>query len=305
MTQRLTVKLRRLQRDSHDKCSACGRPFLEGDTAHAGYSANDQELYVGNCCRTLLVETAARHYWQPMPDEVPPGASTLWRYMDFAKFAALIKDKAVHFARADQLGDPWEAAKGSALNKQRWDEHYLQFFRDSVRNPPPGYRCELSDDEVEKEARRLLHELAEIGELDRRTFYVSCWHESEVESEALWRLYCPPPSSGIAIRTTASALNASLGDDPEIEIARVSYVDFRSGFAGVNDAIFRKRRSLSHEKEVRAVIRLHAESPEQGMNRPANLSLLLKAIVVSPFAPSWFEATLREVMTRFGVNAPP
>ena len=304
MTHRETQELRRLERDSHDKCSQCGRLFREADTAHAGYSSDGNSLYVGDCCKAQLAETAARYYWQARPYVVPDSSTALWRYMDFAKFVALLKDGSIYFARADQLGDPWEGAKGAIPNKRRWDEHYLRFFRESIRNPPPGVDFNLSEEDVEAEAQRLLHELGDAGEHDIRMTYVSCWHENEGESEALWRLYCPPQSAGIAIQTTFSALNSSLGDDPNVQIGRVRYVDFRSRFAGVNDAIFRKRQSLSHEKEVRAVIRYVGGTEELGIARPVELCCLLKAVVVSPFAPLWFEAVLCEAMARFAVSAP-
>jgi hypothetical protein len=303
MTHRFTAELRRLERDSHEKCSSCGRPFRHADTAHAGYSSDGGVLFVGDCCKSQVAETAVRYYWMERAYATPEAYATLWRYMDFAKFAALLKDRSIYFARADQLGDPWEGAKGAIPNKPRWDQHYLRFFRESLRNPPPGVDFNLSDKEVEKEANRLLSEFASAGERDLRRTYVSCWHENEFESEALWRLYCPPQSPGIAIQTTLSALNASMGNDPSIQIGRVRYVDFRSHFAGINEAFFRKRQSLSHEREVRAVIRPNGET-SLGVLRPAVLPALLKAIVISPFAPSWFEPLLREVMTRFGADAP-
>ena len=304
MTQRFTQELRKLERDSHDKCSSCGRSFHEADTAHAGYSINGAPLYVGDCCEAHLAETAARYYWQPRAYEIPEAEAPLWRYMDFSKFVALLKDQALYFARADSLGDRWEGAKGIASNKSKWDEHYLQFFRDGFRNPPPGADFNISEEQIEKEAQRLLCELGAAGEHDIRTTYVSCWHEGNVESEALWRLYCPPQSAGIAIRTTFSALNVSLGDDPSIRIGRVRYIDFRKTFAGVNDAIFRKLQSLGHEKEVRAVIRRFEPSEGLGILRPVELPQLLKTVVVSPFAPPWLEVVLRETMSRFGVHAP-
>jgi hypothetical protein len=118
MTLRFTPELRHLERRCHDKCSSCGKPFQEADTAHAGYSAEGQGIYVGDCCKALLAETAARYYWQPPICETPEGEAVLWRYMDFAKFLALIKDSSIYFARADQLGDPWEGAKGATINSR-------------------------------------------------------------------------------------------------------------------------------------------------------------------------------------------
>ncbi|MGI4801337.1 MAG: hypothetical protein ACRYG8_46410, partial [Janthinobacterium lividum] len=34
----------------------------------------------------------------------------LWRYMDLSKFAALLQKRTLHFARADNLGDPLEGS---------------------------------------------------------------------------------------------------------------------------------------------------------------------------------------------------
>jgi len=300
MTHRFNLALRRLQRDSHDKCCICGRLFEEAETAHAGYDASGQPIYVGDCCSSSLAETAARFYWQPRPYDLPPAEAVIWRYMDFAKLVGILKDRALFFARADSLGDRFEGAKGLACRKSVWDTHYLLFFREAIRNPPPGHECTLSDEEVQRQAERLLRELEEEGKDQLRTAYVSCWHESDVESEALWRLYCGPPSTGVAIRTTFGALNESLGNDPDISIGRVRYVDFRRGFAEINGAIYRKRKSLSHEKEVRAVIGSRG-GPERGFARPVDLNVLLHSVLISPFAPFWFEAVLKETINRFGL----
>ena len=259
-------------------------------------------MYVGDCCEPKLAETAARFYWQPLAYDPPGMGASLWRYMEFAKFVALLKEGGLYFARADRLGDKFEGAKGVTSRKTVWDDHYRRFFVEAIRNPPPGEACTLSNEEIQSRADGLLKQLADSGVQDLRTTFVSCWHESEVESEALWRLYCPPPSAGVAIRTTFESLRLSLGDDPSIAIGRVRYVDFRREFAGVNEAIFRKRQSLSHEKEVRAVIRDNQDSVAIGLARPADLNLLLKNVVVSPFEGHWFEAVLRETMARFGVT---
>lgn len=50
--------------------------------------------------------------WEP-DRRCAPGQK-LWRYMDLAKFLALLEDRALYFARADKLGDPFEGAAGIA-----------------------------------------------------------------------------------------------------------------------------------------------------------------------------------------------
>jgi len=304
MTQRYTVELRRLERDSHDNCSLCGRPFKPAEAAHSGYAADGRPLYVGSCCEANIAETAARYHWEPRAYEVPPPSALLWRYMDFAKFVSLLRDGALFFSRADLLGDRYEGAKGLLANKSKWDQYYLKWFREALRNPPPGADFGLSPEELEKRAQKFIVDLEALGKDGLRTTFVSCWHESEGESEALWRLYCPPSSAGVAIRTTFTALNLSLGDDPDTKIGRVRYIDFRKSFAGPNDAIFRKRQSLSHEREARAVIHRIEARDEPGIRVPADLKQLMQALVISPFAPVWFQDVLNETMSRFNVVAP-
>jgi hypothetical protein len=222
--------------------------------------------------------------------------------MDFSKFVLLLKEKALYFARADHMGDKFEGAKGATTNRIVWDDYYLRSFREAILNPPDGKTCTLSYEEVQREAERLLKELETFGHRQSQTNYLSCWHESKTESEALWRLYCPPPSSGVAIRTSYGSLNESLGDNPDIAIGRVQYIDFRKEFAGPNDAIFRKRHSLIHEREVRAVICEQKNQIGFGIRRSVDLNLLIHQVVISPFAGEWFEALLKDTMAKFDVT---
>jgi len=224
--------------------------------------------------------------------------------MEFAKFVAVLEHRAVHFARADQLGDRFEGASGIKERLSEWQVFYLDFFREAIRTAPRAAKDSPSSEEVERQATRLLQEFSEIAERDRLRTFVSCWHANSVESEALWRLYCPPPSAGIAIRTDTTALKESLGDDPDIEIGHVQYVDFRKSFAGLYDRIFWKRKSLSHEAEIRAVVQKLEPQDSLGLSVEADLSKLLKAVVPSPFAPVWFCEVLKATMRRYDVEAP-
>jgi hypothetical protein len=304
MSHRFTLELQKLERDSHDACSLCGRHFNDGETSHSGYDAESRPLYVGNCCASRIQETAARYRWTKHPYEVPSDDSSLWRYMDLAKFVSLLRDRSINFARADVLGDSWEGAKGARINKTIWDAHYLSFLQEMIRNPPEGYQCEKSDEEVAAEANRLLEQLAVTGSLDLRRTYVSCWHENEIESEALWRLYCPPPTAGIAIRTTFADLKRAFDNDVSIQTGRVKYVDFRTQFAGVNDAIFRKRKSLQHEQEVRAVIRQYPGDESTRLTRQVELPALVKEVIVSPFSPPWLESIVSDLLKRYEAPIP-
>jgi hypothetical protein len=237
MTSRLTIELRRLAHEHHDNCLECARAFVDGDTAHLGYAGNGAPLYVCDSCSSRLVETAVLYRYSRRPYDVPSSTTFLWRYLDFPKYVSLLASKALFFARADTFGDPFEGAKGLRQRKDAWDAHFLSFFREALRTAPvddPSHK--LSEAEIEERAPKFIAELEQIGALDRSRTFVSCWHENQVESEAMWRLYGASFPNALAIRTTYGRLYEALGRDPDISIGRVKYIDMRSSFAGVNDA---------------------------------------------------------------------
>lgn len=255
-TGRITHKLKQLMTKQWNICSLCSRATTVGRPNFAGYDSNGVPLLVGACCADNLVELASPTY---------PGVTStlnitvedsqpLWRYMDFAKFVAMLIQKGLYFPRVDKLDDPFEAATGLARREKEWDDYYLEFFRDVVVSPVPGYASpDLSPEEREKEAQRLLREFKATS-LVHRSKLVSCWHANTGESEALWRLYCPPGTAGLAIRTKAGTLWDATVNERSAVVGRVHYIDFRKGYAGINERVFCKRLSLSHESEVRAVI---------------------------------------------------
>lgn len=304
-TGRFTPVLRKLVHYGYDHCSQCSRPLAKGVAAYAGYTSTGNEIYVGDCCKAHIHELASHIYWwwtnykRPTPDTV------LWRYMDFSKFVALLSSGALHFARADHLGDPFEGARGVAEREPEWMEFCLEYFRRAIRTAP-GRSVEISTERVEQEAERLYLEFETVGKREIRSTFATCWHANDGESEALWRLYCPPHSPGIVIRTDFKSLDAALDGAFDIKFGYVQYVDFAKSFAGTYDRIFWKRASLSHEAEVRGVIsgELTEAFDRPGISVPINLSRAFKAVVTSPFAPPWFEGVVKATMQRFGIDTP-
>lgn len=302
MTHNLTLDLRRLAYEHHDSCSICDYQFKEGDTSHLGYSQNGEPLYVGDCCSAELKETAVRHYFMPRAYEVPAQNARLWRYMDFTKFVSLLSSRALYFCRADKFNDPFEGAKGIVERKSEWDGFYLDFFRSAVSNPPPEYTRELSDEEIEREAQRLLKELNEGGKTWLTFTFLNCWHENAYESEAMWNLYSSELRQAIAVSTTYKDLYQALGRNPDISIGRVRYIDFNKSFAGVNNAFWRKRKSFEHEREVRAIIHDHELKGADGKLVSCCLDTLIECVHVSPTSPNWFAALVVDVMGKYGLN---
>ena len=235
--------------------------------------------------------------------KVPEPSSSMWRYMDFTKFVSILSTRSLYFSNAACFDDEFEGAKGLRKNKQVWDSHYLDFFRRAVRSVPVEVRLPLAEEEIEREAKRLLRDMEVAGELDKRRNFISCWHENEHESEAMWKLYSTFIEHAIAIRTTYARLYEALGQNPDIQIGRIEYVDLENDFVDVNDTFWRKRKSFEHENEVRALI-FDPEHKGAGIAVPCDVKTLIESVVISPRAPGWFATLVADVTQRFGYELP-
>ena len=103
----------------------------------------------------------------------------------------------------------------------------------------------------------------------------------------------------------------------DIYIGKVNYVDYNNHFIPENNAFFpylHKRKDFEHEREIRAI-----EMAIPKGNQPLNISpdicnigkyyevdllLLIKGVVVAPFAQDWFLELVRSVTTRYNFNFP-
>lgn len=298
-TGRFTPALKALKAQSYDKCRSCGSQLPNDVAAYAGYTDKGTPCYVGPCCLHEVQELASHIYWWWEVDKRVEQSTKLWRYMDLSKFLHLLETKSLFFARADNLGDPFEGASGVADREGEWNSYYLDFFSRAVRSPPSGNPP--SEAEVRANAAKLLAQIRASAEADRKSTFVSCWHANDGESEALWRLYCPPNSAGVALETTAERLTASL-DDPDIELGEVQYVDFQKSFAGIHDRIFWKRSSLKHEAEVRAVFKHRFGEESTGVTRLVDIEKLCVSIVPSPFIASWLGPLIKSVTERYALE---
>lgn len=301
-TGRFTKELKRLMADSYDSCKSCGSALPHDVAAYAGYDERGQPLYIGNCCLPKVAELASHIYWWWTADKRVAPNEKLWRYIDFAKFIHLLETRSLFFSRADKFEDTFEGVSGLAERQVEWDNHYREYFKRAVRYPPDNAPSP-PEEIVEQEAERLLRDIKQSIEWERKSTFVSCWHSNTGESEALWRLYCPNGSTGVAIETSATKLLDAL-DAPDIELGRVQYVDFRMSFAGFHDRIFWKRKSLAHEAEVRAVSKQHFTEVSSGLARLVDVERLCASVVPSPFAGAWFPGLVEAVVARYGYKIP-
>jgi hypothetical protein len=249
----------------------------------------------------------------------PDERAKLWRYVDLARFVEMLESGALFFARADKLGDRFE---GSTTRPTK------QAIRDHAK--AQGWADEWVESTLEM--------LKRSNGLAPRTHFVSCWHESEYESEAMWKLYAD--GRGVAVQSSFSRLSEALADaKPLIYIGVVEYVDYDNAvIPGGNSywPFMHKRLSLAHEHEVRAITsgferhvyqrdsfdlpgvrdELLQEAREQfdveldpqtlepplGLHIPVRLEVLIERVFVTPDAPNWLGDLVRAVIARYALN---
>jgi hypothetical protein len=159
--------------------------------------------------------------------------------MDLARYIGLL-DRGLFFARADSFPDIWEGS---------WGGRDLARFRESLADHSQDSIEEIWKKVNEKRRR----ELAGIG--------ITCWHEADQESAALWDLYLPR-SLGVAVRTTTARLCSSVvRDGRSIDLIRLTYTDYASLEIGPDAAraLSFKRVEFNHEAEIRGLIQFGSD----------------------------------------------
>lgn len=188
----------------------------------------------------------------------PPLTSILWRYMSLEQYLHLLISKGVFLSFPGKLNDPFE---GSLPTRTIIRLRSLE-----------AARC--------------------IERSTKRGHVVSCWHEMEHESDAMWRLYAGR-GCGIAIKTDFGSLLESLVGQVEpyhtYTAGRVRYVDYDTEDIPVlhGMSLFYKRLSFAHEHEVRVVCFENESETKAGVVYRVEIQKLIHEIVVSPLAETW------------------
>lgn len=223
----------------------------------------------------------------------PPTDAILWRYMDFTKFIALLENRALFFARSDKLNDPFEGSFPKKNIKARYVNLHPEF---------------------EEVLLSLPSLMSEFWMQLKRFTLISCWHESNYESEAMWKLYASP-NGGLAIKTRFDSFVKSFVTEEKIHIGKVQYVDYDSDLIPEDDPLspyLNKRKSFEHEQEVRAIVQNVPTNQlielqddyDIGKYYEVDLNLLIQEVVVDPFTPEWFLELVNLVAQRYNLQAP-
>ena len=252
--------------------------------------------------------------YESHPSFTPPlSSANLWRYLNFPKFVSVLEESALFFTRSDKLGDPFEGSF-SRLNETLIPQYLKSNIPDDL----------ISDDLLEF----MLASQRQFHKKNRRFTLVNCWHENQIESQAMWRLYSEE-QDGIAIKTTFERLRDSFTCTEPVHIGRVNYVDYETHTTDEENllsAYLDKRKSFEHEREVRAIVMklpprkdLITESGKTiegasldyetdicdvGINFDVDIDVLIQEVLVDARAEDWFLELVRAVARKYSLNAP-
>jgi hypothetical protein len=236
------------------------------------------------------------------------GDAKLWRYMNLSQFLWLLSERSLYFAPLADFEDKWEGTPPSQS---------LEAFRHEqvARGQDLGATANASaiGNFYVTSAR---NQLRKVGEAYR----VICWHESNVESVAMWKLYTRG-NDGVAIQTTVARMESCLSSLSFVGVGRVDYSGHEPDQEGERPKglplSLLKRRSFAHEQEVRVFMH-NFDRPDlakfwdkefsEGKKEPpggvvkVDIGHLIERIIASPDYPAWAVPGLQAIVTAAGVN---
>lgn len=281
-----------------DNCTICGKEFNKHENSYLGHLYDGSYAYTCEACSKKLVDASFYTNSQKKINRIPMPDAKLWRYMDLAKFLSLLESSSLFFTRLDHFEDPFEGSLGIQENEGIWVKKEKEWRKQWLGIEYKSKHENLNDHELETISERKIKEYRENIKNFRSSNYVSCWHQSDFESEAMWKLYTRDNKQGIAIQTTFESLYKSLLDSSLYsDFGMVNYVDYNeynnvdsSKMFHFFEAPWYKRKSFEYEKEFRVIIEDNRKVPFRDWDKTikVDLELLIENVYISPQADKWF-----------------
>ena len=266
----------------------------------------------------------------------PVVSTRLWRYMDLPKFASLLTTKKLWMTNAEVLAadDPYEGMPSAVqLPHRLWkniddipnpfrDEIIKHYMRGPDQTPSDAFRsfCMIQE------------QMCIFNQFWRREYYINCWHVALHESVAMWKIYAAP-GAGVAVVSNGGRLETALKSvEASLYLGAVKYIDpstVQIDTGNSFDSVMKKRTSFAYESEVRLVFSdmKNAHDPlsndkwndetmrfddiiedarpiTPGVAFDCDIPTMIEAVVVSPFAPSWYTDTIMSFTRAMGYKFP-
>jgi hypothetical protein len=226
-------------------------------------------------------------------------STPLWRYVGLAKFIATLHTRSLVMVPAALMDDKFEGSFPSANNPYQRVKRALS---GADRSPTP------------EQMKLLENDLLAIGRNARKGVLLSCWHASETESVAMWKLYA---SDAICIMSDYGSLCRVLGAPTEAtddcpqgqyRVGRVTYLNYRKESIDNQHWLapfLHKRAEFAHEREVRALYVEH-EPPQVATARAVPIALrdLIHGVVVAPGSQRWYVDSIADLLGKYDLDVP-
>lgn len=260
-----------------------------------------------------------------------PGNARLWRYLSLDRLIDLLSASELFFAPLATFAksDPFEGylptvaldAYASIFRKGVTDSEHTRRVVEEHRNRQGFPLTDAERGALEASLEMLRTQPRQIFAAISKATTVNCWHASEIESEAMWRLYSEN-GKAVAVETDLDALKVSIEEREtphSVRIYPIKYLDFYDTQIQPRDCLVEghlvpllKRISYQHEREVRAFITKVGPTPREGANvefwkpepvrLPINVKAMVKAVHISPYAVAPFPTSVVRVCEAFGLD---
>ena len=148
----------------------------------------------------------------------PPDHVKLWRYVDLSHFLwFFINRRSLYFANVAEFDDRWEGALPAGTV-----EGLKRYFHSAIVDYGKAMGIDTSNEKLDSDA---IQGFLRAMKSSQGLYGINCWHENDVESVAMWKLYTKG-KDGVAVQTTVGRLKQCLAHEPRsIYIASVKYLD--------------------------------------------------------------------------------
>jgi hypothetical protein len=218
--------------------------------------------------------------------EVTDSSLVVRRYMTHWKFSQTVKTRTLYFAPASQFSDELEGHH-TKLDNDLSDTQLTQWGLDSRART------------IASESRAI------VAAHNQKAVVISCWTAGINETFRMWSEY-GQGAEAVAIETTVGDLRGALGSD--FLIVPVRYLDFSKQSIPKEHSLqpfFFKRRCYDWEHEVRVVGEMEmGKRIASPRIVPVDLHSLVRRVVVSPFAPTEYRATVMSLLTAASLSLP-
>ena len=216
--------------------------------------------------------------------------------MDIPKFLSLLESRALHFVRADKLGDPIEGTLPEVNARE------LLKARNELKSHKGG-------------SRELHYQIRDFPLRFPVRFkwraHINCWYGQDHETSNMWKAY-GGTGNAVAITSTYDRLSNLIPEDYDIGAAK--YIDYRTDRLEEHpawQAFTHKRTFFRDEHEVRAIkintLAAYDEGkaavPPEVIPTRIDLKRLLTAVRVSPYADNWLLDLVKDVLRTYKLEA--